>query len=420
MISWVVRSMCVKYARFLLAVLALGLLPYAAAAQGSGAPPAAPASPNGTSPPDSPPPPPPPPPPAQDFLHDWVFSGDFRVRYEDTTKQKVGAVPGILDPRHRMVIRFRSGLTKKITNQVDFGVRLSSGARGDPNTTDITLGDFGDKIEVSLDRVYLGWTAHNLAVSAGRIINPLVRTELVWDDDINFPGFAATYTVPKTKKVVPKITGMYSIVDEQSTSPDSYMVGGQGQVRFQPGKVWNLTVSTGYYDYTIKSLTRADSGDTLSNHLNETRTAYISDFNLLNATAIADYRVLGDRWPLRVSFDFVRNLGTRGVAEGEDEGKWLEMAIGRATARKDTRYRYGFARLETDAVLAAFTNDNTTFATNYLQHTFIAEYVASPVVSFNATWYVFRRDQVDVGPGTGPAFDKKYVSRLRLNVLAGW
>jgi Putative porin len=353
-------------------------------------------------------------------LRDWVFSGDFRVRYEETTKQQPGAVPGILDPRHRGVIRFRAGLTKKINKEMDFGVRLSSGARGDPNTTDITLGDFGDKIEVSLDRVYLSWTAHNVALSAGRIINPLVRTELVWDDDINFPGFSASYTVPKTKRFVPKFTAVYSIVDEQSTSPDSYMLGGQGQLRIQPNGIWNLTVAGGYYDYTIKSLTRADSGDILSNHVNAARTAYISDFNLLNATAIADYRALGPRWPLRFSADFVRNLGTRGLAEGEDEGKWFEGMIGRLSTKNDTRYRYGWARLETDAVIAAFTNDNTTFATNYDQHTFIAEYAASSNVSFNATWYLYRRDQVETGPGTGPEFDRRFVNRLRLNVMASW
>jgi hypothetical protein len=94
--------------------------------------------------------------------------------------------------------------------------------------------------------------------------------------------------------------------------------------------------------------------------------------------------------------------------------------IARLSAKNDTRYRYGWARLETDAVIAAFTNDNTTFATNYDQHTFIAEYAASSNVSFNATWYLYRRDQVLVGPGTGPEFDKNFVNRLRLNVMASW
>jgi hypothetical protein len=213
---------------------------------------------------------------------------------------------------------------------------------------------------------------------------------------------------------------MYSIIDEQTTNPDSYMVGGQAQVRFQPSNVWNLTVAGGYYDYTIKSLTHADTGDTLSNHLNATRTAYLSDFNLLNFTAIADYRVLGVRWPIRLSTDFVRNLGTTSAPEGEDEGLAFEASIGRITARKDTRYRYGIGRLETDAVLAAFTNDNTTFATNYFQHTFGVEYVASPNALFSVVWYLFRRDQVEVGPGTGPEFDKNFVSRLRLNVTVSW
>lgn len=413
----------IKSGRILLALLVLGATPFAAAAQGSGtqqSPPANPDSPPPPPDPAAPPPEPPPPPPPPDLLHDWVFSGDFRVRYEDTTKQKPGAVPGRLDPRHRMVIRFRAGLTKKIANQLDFGVRLASGARGDPNTTDVTLGDFVDKFEVSLDRVYLGWGYRDLSLSAGRFVNPLVRTELVWDDDVNPQGFAANYTFSQSKRVIPKFTAVYSIIDEQTTNPDSYMVGGQAQVRIQSSKVWNLTVAGAYYDYTIKSLTHADAGDTLSNYLNQSRTDYVSDFNLLNAVAIAEHRALGDHWPIRVAIDFVRNLGTAGAAANENEGFSLETAIGRATARKDTRYRYGFSRLETDAVLAAFTNDNTTFPTNYFQHTFGFDYLASPNATFNVTWYLFRRDQVEVGPGTGPGFDKNFVSRLRLNMMASW
>jgi hypothetical protein len=78
------------------------------------------------------------------------------------------------------------------------------------------------------------------------------------------------------------------------------------------------------------------------------------------------------------------------------------------TARNDTRYQYGYARAETDAVLAAFSHDNTTFATNYRQHTVAVDFVATTNLHLNATWYLYRRD-------TGP--DNDFISRIRLNAM---
>jgi hypothetical protein len=401
----VISGVCSR--QFLLALLAAALTPTVAAAQGNGGASATPV-------------PPAPDPAAQEASarpvpSGWNIAGDFRLRYEDTTKQEPNTELGRLDPRHRTVIRFRGGVTRKINSQLDFGVRIATGARGDPNTTDVTLGDFVDKFEISLDRVYLGWAYKGVTLYGGKFVNPLVRTELVWDDDVSPQGFGATYAFTKSKRIVPSFTTVYSIVDEQTTNPDSYMAGGQMQLKVQTSKVWNLTLAGAYYDYTIKSLTHADAGDILSNRMNAARTNYLSDFNLVDAVGIVDYLGAGARWPVRFSADWVKNLR---AANGDNKGFWVETTVGRASVKKDTRYRYGFAKAETDAFLAAFSNDNTTFATNYQQHTFAADFVASSNAIFNATWYVFRRDQS--GPGTGIDPGRSFLSRLRLNATVSF
>jgi len=83
------------------------------------------------------------------------FSGDFRLRHERTTRQEPGAQPDIRDPRNREVVRFRFGMNKKINGLFNFGARLATGSPDDPNTTDITLGDFVNDLTISLDRVYM-------------------------------------------------------------------------------------------------------------------------------------------------------------------------------------------------------------------------------------------------------------------------
>jgi hypothetical protein len=352
-----------------------------------------------------------------DLSQKLKFNGDFRLRFESTTKQEPGATPDILDPRYREVVRFRAGLSSRINENINFGVRLATGSPDDPNTADVTLGNFVDDLAVSLDRVYLELKHQGLTLSGGKIANPFLRTDLVWDGDVNPQGVAASYAVTGSGKFTPKFTGMYAIIDEQTTNPDSYMWGGQVQFSMQPDPDWSLTLAGGVYDYTIKSLTNADAGDTRSNNLTTVSTTtasavttYLSDFNLLDAIAIIEYRGAGQRTPVRFSGNFVKN---NGAAVDDDMGFMFDLFVGRASQRKDLRFRYGYAKLETDAVLAAFSNDNTTLASNYQQHTVTIDYVALDNTTLNLTWYLFRRNKVETGSG----IDNDFISRLRLNAV---
>jgi hypothetical protein len=59
--------------------------------------------------------------------------------------------------------------------------------------------------------------------------------------------------------------------------------------------------------------------------------------------------------------------------------------------------------------LAAFSHDNTTFATNYRQHTGTIDYLLLQDFLLNATLYVFRRlETLENNP---------WITRLRLNAM---
>ena len=90
----------------------------------------------------------------------------------------------------------------------------------------------------------------------------------------------------------------------------------------------------------------------------------------------------------------------------------LDLFVGPLSKKHDVRFRYGYAEAETDAFLAAFSNDNTTFATNYMQHTVTIDYLAFDDFLLNATWYVYRRlETLESNP---------WISRLRLNAMVSW
>jgi hypothetical protein len=349
---------------------------------------------------------------------DFNFSGDFRLRYENTNHlQTITSLPDLnINVRQREVVRFRAGVTKKINGLLNFGARLATGSSNDPNTADVTLGSFVNDLEVSLDRLYLELTYQDLLLTGGKFANPFLRTDLVWDGDVNPQGVAGSYTFSGSGEggITPRLIGVYSIIDEQTIDRDSYMLGGQVQFGIKPGRDLSLTLAGAYYDYTINSLINADAGDTRSNHLTSDGKAYISDFDLLSAIAVVEYRGFGERYPIRFVGDFVKN---NGAEVDEDQGFMLDLYVGRASNKNDLRFRYGYSEAETDAVLAAFSNDSTTIATNYKQHTVTIDYVAVENTTLNLTWYVYRKKKLGTGLGTD---SDEFISRLRLNVVVNF
>jgi hypothetical protein len=338
------------------------------------------------------------------------FFGDFRLRYENTANQDLPATAtsDFNQARNREVVRFRAGATVAINGLLTFGGRLATGSKDDPNTADVTLGAFVDDIEVGLDRLYLALNHQGLSLTGGKFANPFIRTDLVWDGDVNPQGAAASYTFSGDGAITPKLVGIYSIVDEQTFASDSYMWGAQFQLLAQPAPDWSLRFAGAYYNYDIENLTNADAGDTRSNNLRPDGMSYVSDFDLLDAIATVEYRGLHERYPVRFVGDFVKNLGAE---VDEDAGFMLDLFIGRASQKHDRRFRYGYSEAETDAILAAFSNDNTTIASNYRQHTLTIDYVPIEQTTLNLTWYLFKRKV------TSPGVSNEWISRLRLNAV---
>lgn len=342
------------------------------------------------------------------------FSGDFRLRFERTSNQEPNAQSLFKNPRNREVVRLRLGITKKINDFIKFGSRLATGSADDPNTADITLGDFVNDLSFTLDRVYMEFLYKSLFLTGGKFGNPFIATDLVWDGDVNPQGVAGSLTLPSSEQLIPRITGMYYVVDEQSSNPDSYMWGGQMRFTINPNADWSLTFAGAYYDYNIEHLGNADGGDTRSNYLTldaDSNLVYVSDFNLIDAIATIEYRGLNERFPIRIVGDFVKNDGAK---VDEDQGFAVDVFVGKASKKNDLRFQYGYSEMETDAVLAAFSHDNTTIATNYQQHTLAADFVIFDNTTLNLTWYLYRTNKLPA-----PGVENDYFSRLRLNAVVG-
>jgi hypothetical protein len=310
--------------------------------------------------------------------------------------------------RNRLVFRVRLGATYSINEYVSGGLRLATGFPDDPNSTDVTISDFTDNFAVSLDRAFLRYDVETVSVAGGKFENPFLSTDLVWDGDVNPQGVAGTVTGPRITGVQPTLVGLFHLIDEDPERPNSVMGGGQLFLRSSRDGPFRVSGGVAYYDYEINSLETAGLGDVRSNRLNSEETAFRSDFNLVDVLARVAYDGLGPRWPLQGNLNYVHNAG---AFDDEDDGLRVALQAGRESERGDIQLRYAYTRAETDAVLAAFSNDNTTLPTNYRQHTVAVDYVVLPATVLDLTWYLYRPLRTDAnGIDEGPR------SRLRLNL----
>lgn len=329
------------------------------------------------------------------------FNGDFRIRYEYTTAGNGALALG------REVARLRAGITYPLRSDVIVRARLATGDPDDPNSTDVTLSSFVNDFAVSLDLASIEFTRPRYGASAGKFTNPLQYTELVWDGDVNPQGVTGRITMGNTAKLT--LTGLYFIVDQQANNLSSDMGGGQLAVSAPSGS-WKVTGAAAYYDYRIRSLTAAGTGDTRSNRLAPGGTAYLSDFDLVDVLVAVDYTGWGEHYPLRVLGDYVHNGGAADLNTGWE----ADVYLGKAQRAGDLRYRYGYGMTETDAVLAAFSHDNTTLGTNYEIHTLAVDAVPLTGLSLNATLYYYRPH------AAAPGVARDYQKRLRLNAMVSW
>jgi hypothetical protein len=327
------------------------------------------------------------------------FSGDFRLRYERTTAANGTPSTG------KEVVRFRIGVTYPLREDLLVRARLATGSPGDPNSTDVTLGQFVDDLAVSLDLASVELSRQHWGVFGGKLVNPFLTTELLWDGDVNPPGVGGRLIVGNDGRFKGTLTTLYAVLDQQAGDSSSDMGGGQLALSASIGKGWRVTAAGAYYDYRIRSLATTDAGDIRGNRLAPGGTRYLSDFDLLDALVTVDYTGFGERFPLRILGDYVHNFGAE-----EPSNAWeADLYLGRTQGPGDTRWRYGFALVETDAVLAAFAHDNTTLGTNSETHTLAVDAVAATGLLLNATFYVYRPHELPAG------VPREYQTRLRVN-----
>lgn len=188
-------------------------------------------------------------------MPDWVnalkFSGDIRTRYEgfysDQQVEKINSVTGTpyfdkLENRNRFRYRLRFGATASMFDNLEAGFRLtssepaspaSSNFGGNPLSGNQTFRDDFSKKFVYIDQAYARWYALNepdfsTILTLGKMENPFVFDDMVWDPDITPEGgaFQAAYRPSDAHTL--SLIGAAFVMDETALGGSTSTTGGNG------------------------------------------------------------------------------------------------------------------------------------------------------------------------------------------------
>lgn len=331
------------------------------------------------------------------------ISGDLRLREEFNFSDRD------MRDRARTVLRVRLRASYAISSTFTAGGQIATGDPDDPNSTDVTLGGFNDDFQVSVDQAWLRYARGGLKLYGGKFPQIFARTDMVWDGDVAPQGVGGTYSLLLGRDANLDARAMHFIIDEAVAGPDSSMTGSQLTLTAPLAPHWSLILAGAYYDYRLRAVAGADSGDFRDNLVDGGR--YLSDFNLGEVMLTLSYSGFGESWPLSLVVDRVHNFG---AAVDADDGFNVEFVAGRSAAPGDWRFAYNYSEVGVDAVFAAFSHDNLAIATNYRLHGFGIGYVLAPNVVLDANLYHYRPLSARFAGTNAP---NDWLNRVRFNLF---
>lgn len=308
------------------------------------------------------------------------------------------------EERRRLRVRARLAADVHINDWLTGGLQFVTGQQATPVTPNQTEGIAQGKYSFTLDRAFLQAKLTNWAtVTGGRFANPFMYTDMLWDPDLAFDGFAATFT-PKINERWSSFTtvGAFPIEEVESSSinkaKDKWLYSAQTGVKWTADDKSSVKLAVAYHDFkNVEGKPNPVTGESFydatapiwrqrgnstfninENNSNASIIGLASKFELVNIMAQVDLMRFD---PMHVTFtaDYVRNIGfdqaeierrtgsPYGPYKKEVDGYNFRLDVGNNSfmgpyvqnvMAHEWQVSLGYKHLEADAVLDGFTDSN--------------------------------------------------------------
>lgn len=309
-----------------------------------------------------------------------IWSGDLRLRHETQRRQPA-------TDRNRERFRLRFGFVTKPWEALEIGVRLATGASGDPTSTNQSFSATFDKKAIFVDQAYakytpwldVGGVLSTLGLTGGKMENPFVTIPegIVWDGDVTPEGAALQWKSPQPVPLLDKLLpvkpflniGGFVISELSQDHGDPAVFGYQGGADIE--LPWGLAFQPAvtYYNFTgikginVANVTNAPAGN--STVTQGTARKFASDYNLISLQGKLGIPSILVQ-PVALLADYTYNEDNRiSVSDNDesnidDDGGWVAgLEIGKVTEKFGSWKTYYFRkRLESDAAFGAIADSD--------------------------------------------------------------
>lgn len=368
------------------------------------------------------------------------FSGDFRGRYEGFYRDE----PDFTD-RSRFRYRLRFGVTANLTDSIEVGMRLGSGdatAVGgliDPISTNQSLDNNGAKKGIYLDLAYIKWSGLDAgdftgALTFGKMENPFVFSDLVFDGDYTPEGLAATLAwAPGDIHALRLTAGGFALKELGNTSRDAFLTGAQARWDAQWNDAWRTTA--GVAALGIANPQALNNAAAANVNVGNTRVGangeLASHFNPVVADAAVTWTLesfpgFAGKFPIRLAAEYLVNPA---APSDRDTGWSAGLTFGKAGKKGAWEIGYRYKVLEADAwyeevvdsdfggfygvgLAGSGLGGGYRAGTNHRGHVLKASYSPHDVVTLGVSWFLV--EAIDASPAPGGTTDS-VIHRLMLD-----
>lgn len=284
-----------------------------------------------------------------------TVKGDVRFRYESIDAEGK-------DLRQRERVRARVGLFAKPDSDVDVGVQFSTTEKGDPVSSNQTLGGGNTRKSAYLDLMFVDYHPElltGLHLIGGKMEQPFIKvSDLIWDNDLNPEGAVVKY---KTGEAVEFLFngGAFSI-EEREAADETMMYGAQAALKFNTENASYVQAGVGLFSYdNIEG--QALLFDPAKSKGNSTDKVVVGETtNLVYANAFQTPEFFAEAFfngdtPVSIYGNYVVN----NEADSEDTGYLAGIRIGKAKVPGSWELDYNWRHLEANAAVGAFADSDS-------------------------------------------------------------
>ena len=309
------------------------------------------------------------------------WSGDLLLRGD-----RVTGLPAGRADLERLRGRVRLGLDYWLNERVELGagVRLSRGS--DDNRDNRRNNDNERSNAIGLDRLSLRWRlGEHGRLSLGKDAYGLELSPLLWDEDLRPAGIGYEHGIPlgDFHRLLLR-AGWHA--GQHLYGDDSRIASGQIALHLREGDPQSLSLLLSLLEFRgLDTLVR--QGLARTNRVSGGR--LVSDYRLLDLQVRARTELAGR--PLEAGLDVARNLG----ADDLRNAARFDLRLGDAGLARGWELGYALQRVQRDAVMAAFNDDDWWFASAARGYTLWLGYGVSSHWRLRLQGFVETRDGLD-------------------------